>query len=78
MDTNRRIVSSINACKSPISEPNVEEALKDAVSKGTLKVKKYLVKQTYLLLVPTPLSVEKEPDLQYKVDASINLSILKR
>ena len=70
-DTNRRIVSSINACKSPISEPNVEEALKDAVSKGTLKAQEIPCEaDIFIIAVPTPLSVEKkEPDLQYVFDA---------
>lgn len=66
VDVNEHIVSQINQGKSPIDEPDITQALLQAVSSG-----KFFATQTpepadvFIIAVPTPLLKNNQPDLSY-------------
>lgn len=66
VDINLDVVESINKGKAHIVEPELDEALSTAVSKGFLKADtKPVAARTYLIVVPTPFKGKNEPDISF-------------
>lgn len=66
VDVNERTVSEINAGRVPIVEPDLDEAIEEAVSSGRLRASTKVPEASYYLIaVPTPFKGDHEPDLSY-------------
>lgn len=66
VDINPQVVETINAGKIHIVEPNLDEAVAQAVAKGFLKAATTPVEaNTYLIVVPTPFKAKNEPDISF-------------
>lgn len=66
VDVNQHTVDEINAGRVPIVEPDLDEAVEEAVSKGLLSASTETPQASvYLVAVPTPFKGDHEPDLSY-------------
>ncbi|ADU49777.1 UDP-N-acetyl-D-mannosamine dehydrogenase [Intrasporangium calvum] len=66
VDVNQHTVDEINAGRVPIVEPDLDEAVAEAVSKGLLSASTETPEASvYLIAVPTPFKGDHEPDLSY-------------
>ncbi len=66
VDVNQHTVDEINAGRVPIVEPDLDEAVEEAVSKGLLSASTETPQASvYLIAVPTPFKGDHEPDLSY-------------
>lgn len=66
VDINPEVVETINQGKIHIIEPDLEDAVAQAVEKGYLKAgTKIKAASTYLVVVPTPFKGNHEPDISY-------------
>ena len=71
VDINENVVRTINAGKIHIVEPQLEQEVADAVSKGLLKAQTIpAAGDVYLVVVPTPFKEKNEPDISYVIDAT--------
>jgi UDP-N-acetyl-D-glucosamine dehydrogenase len=65
VDISKKIISDVKTGKFHITEANLDEFLKLAISNGRLKVfDKPQVSDVYMICVPTPLDEKREPDLE--------------
>ena len=75
VDTNLKVVETINAGRIHIVEPDLDHAVADAVREGYLKADtKPIQANTYLIVVPTPFKAKNEPDISF-VEAATNAII---
>jgi len=66
VDISQHVVDTINAGKIHIVEPDLDEAVADAVKKGFLNADtKPVTAEVYLVVVPTPFKGNHEPDISY-------------
>lgn len=66
VDINPKVVETINAGKIHIVEPELDQAVANAVKQGYLKADvKPVEANTYLIVVPTPFTEKHEPDISY-------------
>lgn len=66
VDISQHVVDTINAGKIHIVEPELDNAVAEAVSKGLLKASTKAVQaETYLVVVPTPFKGDHQPDISY-------------
>ncbi|WP_438710609.1 UDP-N-acetyl-D-mannosamine dehydrogenase [Aquimarina muelleri] len=66
VDINPKVVDTINAGKIHIIEPELDEAVANAVKDGYLKASITPVEaNTYLIVVPTPFKGKNEPDISF-------------
>ncbi|TQM57319.1 UDP-N-acetyl-D-mannosamine dehydrogenase [Humibacillus xanthopallidus] len=66
VDVNARTVAEINAGRVPIVEPNLDEAILEAVERGMLTATTEVPHASvYLIAVPTPFRGDHEPDLRH-------------
>ncbi len=66
VDINPKVVETINAGKIHIIEPELDEAVENAVKEGYLKAATTPVEaNTYLVVVPTPFKGKNEPDISF-------------
>tara|TARA_R110001632_G_scaffold232467_1_gene373354 strand:+ start:9101 stop:10315 length:1215 start_codon:yes stop_codon:yes gene_type:complete len=66
VDINQNIVDTINQGKIHIVEPDLDEIVSEAVSKGYFKAStKASTAQVYLIVVPTPFKGNHEPDISF-------------
>src|SRR5690606_11808336 len=66
VDISQHVVDTINAGKIHIVEPDLDKAVADAVSKGSLRAAtKPVEADTYLIVVPTPFKGDHQPDISY-------------
>ncbi|HET7802026.1 MAG TPA: UDP-N-acetyl-D-mannosamine dehydrogenase [Humibacillus xanthopallidus] len=66
VDVNARTVAEINAGRVPIVEPNLDEAILEAVERGLLTATTEMPHASvYLIAVPTPFRGDHEPDLRH-------------
>lgn len=71
VDINENVVRTINAGKIHIVEPELEDEVARAVSKGLLKAQSTpAAGDVYLVVVPTPFKEKNEPDISYVIDAT--------
>ncbi|MFS4457518.1 UDP-N-acetyl-D-mannosamine dehydrogenase [Maribacter sp. 2304DJ31-5] len=74
VDINSDVVKTINEGKIHIVEPDLDEAVSEAVSKGFLKAStEAVMANTYLIVVPTPFKNNHEPDISYVESATKNI-----
>ena len=80
VDINQSVVDTINQGKIHIVEPDLEEIVTQAVSKGFFKAStKPNSADVYLIVVPTPFKGNHEPDISF-VEAATNgiIPLLKK
>lgn len=78
-DINERAVDSINAGKSHFFEPDLDMLLDAAVQTGRLRAQTDPAEADYFIIaVPTPLTVEKQPDMSFVDDAVAKIAPLIR
>ena len=80
VDINQSVVDTINQGKIHIVEPDLEEIVSKAVSKGFFKAStKPTSADVYLIVVPTPFKGNHEPDISF-VEAATNgiIPLLKK
>ncbi|HEX5968304.1 MAG TPA: UDP-N-acetyl-D-mannosamine dehydrogenase [Intrasporangium sp.] len=66
VDVNQHTVDEINAGRVPIVEPDLDEAVEEAVRKGLLTASTETPEASvYLIAVPTPFKGDHDPDLSY-------------
>ena len=66
VDINKDVVDTINKGEIHIVEPDLEEIVKESVENGTLKAgTKAIESDIYLIVVPTPLKENHEPDISF-------------
>lgn len=66
VDISQHVVDTINAGKIHIIEPDLDQAVAEAVEKGFLRADtKPVTADTYLVVVPTPFKGNYEPDISY-------------
>ncbi len=66
VDVDPRTVAEINAGRVPIVEPNLDEAILEAVDRGLLTATTEMpLASVYLIAVPTPFQGDHEPDLRH-------------
>ena len=66
VDINQHVVDTINEGKIHIVEPDLDEIVSAAVSKGNLKAAtKASASEVYLIVVPTPFKGNHEPDISF-------------
>lgn len=66
VDISPKVVETINAGKIHIVEPELDEAVANAVEKGYLRADvKPVEADTYLIVVPTPFKDKNEPDISF-------------
>ncbi|AXT51979.1 UDP-N-acetyl-D-mannosamine dehydrogenase [Aquimarina sp. BL5] len=66
VDVNEKVVDTINAGKIHIVEPELDEAVSEAVKNGYLRANTKPVQgDTYLIVVPTPFKDKNEPDISF-------------
>jgi len=66
VDINQHVVDTINQGKIHIVEPDLDEIVSEAVSKGYFKAStKAISAQVYLIVVPTPFKGNHEPDISF-------------
>ncbi|MFN4364856.1 UDP-N-acetyl-D-mannosamine dehydrogenase [Chryseobacterium hispalense] len=66
VDISQHVVDTINAGKIHIVEPDLDEAVANAVKEGYLKANtKPVSADVYLVVVPTPFKGNHEPDISY-------------
>ncbi len=66
VDINPVVVDTINAGKIHIIEPELDQAVANAVKEGFLKAATTPVEaSTYLIVVPTPFKAKNEPDISF-------------
>lgn len=74
VDINENIVNTINAGKIHIVEPELGEAVAEAVRSGYLEAgTEPIGADTYLIVVPTPFKGDHEPDISYVTAATETL-----
>ena len=74
VDINQHVVDTINDGKIHIVEPDLDEAVSQAVSNGFLKAStEAVMADTYLIVVPTPFKNNHEPDISYVESATNNI-----
>lgn len=79
VDISQNVVDTINAGKIHIVEPDLDQAVAEAVHAGYLKASTTpVVADTYLVVVPTPFKGNHEPDISYvKAATTAILPLLK-
>ncbi|MDB4132537.1 UDP-N-acetyl-D-mannosamine dehydrogenase [Amylibacter sp.] len=66
VDVNQKVVDTVNSGKAHIIEPGLEELIKTSINSGHLKASSYVQPaDVFIIAVPTPLSLGKEPDVTY-------------
>ena len=66
VDTNQKVIDTVNEGKIHIVEPDLEKAVKFSVDNGFLKAdSKALEANTYLIVVPTPFDKNHNPDISF-------------
>lgn len=80
VDISQHVVDTINAGKIHIVEPELDQAVANAVKEGFLQADtKPVVAETYLVVVPTPFKGNHEPDISYVKAATTSiLPLLKK
>ncbi|TXN37630.1 UDP-N-acetyl-D-mannosamine dehydrogenase [Flagellimonas hymeniacidonis] len=80
VDINPDVVETINAGKIHIVEPELDEAVENAVKEGFLKAGTNPVEaNTYLIVVPTPFKDKNEPDISFvKAATEAIIPLLKK
>ncbi len=80
VDINPHVVETINAGKIHIIEPELDEAVENAVKEGFLKAGTNPVEaNTYLIVVPTPFKDKNEPDISFvKAATEAIIPLLKK
>ncbi len=74
VDINQNVVDTINRGEIHIVEPDLGEAVAQAVSNGFLKAStEAVIAKTYLIVVPTPFKNNHEPDISYVETATKNI-----
>ena len=80
VDTDERVVKTVNSEKIHIVEPELDKVVSEAVSNGYLKASiRPCVAEVYLIVVPTPFKGNHEPDISF-VEAATNeiIPLLKK
>lgn len=79
VDISQHVVDTINAGKIHIVEPDLDQAVAEAVKAGYLKAATTPIEaNTYLIVVPTPFKGNHEPDISYvKAATTAILPLLK-
>ena len=79
VDTNQKVVDSINKGQAHIIEPDLDIAVEKAVKEGFFKAStKAVAADTYLVAVPTPFKTDNQPDISFVKAATRSvLDILK-
>lgn len=71
VDINQNVVDTINQGKIHIVEPELDEAVANAVNDGYLKAAiKAVEANTYIIVVPTPFKAKNEPDISFVESAT--------
>ncbi|EKF54442.1 nucleotide sugar dehydrogenase [Galbibacter marinus] len=71
VDINPKVVETINAGKIHIVEPELDQAVANAVKQGYLRAAvKPVEADTYLIVVPTPFTGNHEPDISFVKSAT--------
>ena len=71
VDINQKVVDTINQGKIHIVEQDLEQVVLKAVSNGFLKAStKPTIADVYIIVVPTPLKSNKQPDISYVESAT--------
>lgn len=71
VDISQNVVDTINVGKIHIVEPDLDEAVANAVGKGFLRADvKPVQADTYLIVVPTPFKGDHQPDISYVQSAT--------
>ena len=66
VDTNQKVIDTVNEGKFHIVEPDLEKAVKFSVDNGFLKADSKAVEaNTYLIVVPTPFDKNHNPDISF-------------
>jgi UDP-N-acetyl-D-mannosaminuronic acid dehydrogenase len=66
VDINKSVVDTINKGKIHIVEPDLEQVVSGAVSKGNLQASTIaMIAEVYLIVVPTPFKGNHEPDISF-------------
>jgi UDP-N-acetyl-D-mannosaminuronic acid dehydrogenase len=80
VDISQHVVDTINAGKIHIVEPELDQAVENAVKQGFLQADiKPVIADTYLVVVPTPFKGNHEPDISYvKAATTAILPLLKK
>ena len=66
VDTNQKVIDTVNEGKIHIVEPDLEKVVKFSVDNGFLKAdSKALEANTYLIVVPTPFDKNHNPDISF-------------
>ena len=66
VDTNQKVIDTVNEGKIHIVEPDLEKAVKFSVDNGFLKADSKAVEaNTYLIVVPTPFDKNHNPDISF-------------
>ncbi|MEN2489794.1 UDP-N-acetyl-D-mannosamine dehydrogenase [Flavobacterium sp. B11] len=66
VDINQNVVDTINAGKIHIVEPDLDQAVANAVKAGFFRADiKPVIADTYLVVVPTPFKEKNEPDISF-------------
>ena len=80
VDLNQEVVNTINAGKTHIVEPSLEEVVANVVEQGFLKASTSIESgDVYLIVVPTPFKSKNEPDISFvKAATQAVIPFLKR
>lgn len=79
VDTNERVVETISRGEVHIVEPDLDGLVQKVVSTGALEARTEAAPaDAFVIAVPTPLSVEREPDTSYVEQAVRNLAPVLR
>src|SRR5690606_26791292 len=71
VDINPKVVETINVGKIHIVEPELDQAVANAVQQGYLRADvKPVEAETYLVVVPTPFKGNHEPDISFVESAT--------
>lgn len=79
VDKDYKKLELINKGKSPIKEFNLDSRISEIISKGKLTITDDLIKSTeksdiIIMIVPTPVTKSKDPDLSYIISAGKDIS----
>jgi UDP-N-acetyl-D-mannosaminuronic acid dehydrogenase len=79
VDTNQKVVETINSGKVHIIEPDLDSVVKDVIEKGYLKASSNIEEgEVYIVVVPTPFKENYEPDISFvELATSTIIPILK-
>jgi UDP-N-acetyl-D-mannosaminuronic acid dehydrogenase len=75
VDTNRKVVDTINSGRVHIVEPDLDSFVRAAVDSGRLKASTNAAEaEIFIIAVPTPFKDDHDPDLKYVISASRSIA----